>query len=324
MGSQGGKVAGGPPGDPWSPDAARPHVEADFGPRLDVCRELLAESRDRIEPWSGRPLATAPHVTADDLVGAELARSTTTYSAAIELCSMGFGVQAAMLNRSLFEGMAIAHWVHANESEATDVFLRAHQFERHLTVGVLEQVGWEDQAEPGVLEDARLGDEEAKLLEREFGSWGSRLWTGRNLHDLVTSIEDQWQEGFPRSQLWQFFRVVHRDNNQMLHSSISALSATVTGVDAAGRHHVIGPSNAHLTQSLFAAHWCYANLFTLIFDRFGLRDRAPYDEMLARHQFDFFRNQPEHFRDVGRNDPCPCGSGRKFKRCHLNKVSSNR
>lgn len=23
------------------------------------------------------------------------------------------------------------------------------------------------------------------------------------------------------------------------------------------------------------------------------------------------------FRDVGRNQPCPCGSGRKFKRCCL-------
>ncbi|HZR50700.1 MAG TPA: SEC-C metal-binding domain-containing protein [Streptosporangiaceae bacterium] len=22
------------------------------------------------------------------------------------------------------------------------------------------------------------------------------------------------------------------------------------------------------------------------------------------------------FDHVGRNDPCPCGSGRKFKRCH--------
>jgi hypothetical protein len=22
------------------------------------------------------------------------------------------------------------------------------------------------------------------------------------------------------------------------------------------------------------------------------------------------------FRGVGRNDPCPCGSGRKFKKCH--------
>ncbi|WP_275531649.1 SEC-C metal-binding domain-containing protein [Magnetofaba australis] len=24
------------------------------------------------------------------------------------------------------------------------------------------------------------------------------------------------------------------------------------------------------------------------------------------------------FRDIGRNDPCPCGSGKKFKKCCLN------
>jgi preprotein translocase subunit SecA len=28
------------------------------------------------------------------------------------------------------------------------------------------------------------------------------------------------------------------------------------------------------------------------------------------------RHVPEELRDVGRNDPCPCGSGRKFKRCY--------
>jgi uncharacterized protein YecA (UPF0149 family) len=27
---------------------------------------------------------------------------------------------------------------------------------------------------------------------------------------------------------------------------------------------------------------------------------------------DFGKQQP-----VGRNDPCPCGSGRKYKQCHL-------
>lgn len=27
------------------------------------------------------------------------------------------------------------------------------------------------------------------------------------------------------------------------------------------------------------------------------------------------------YRDVGRNDPCPCGSGKKFKKCCLNKVA---
>jgi uncharacterized protein YecA (UPF0149 family) len=26
------------------------------------------------------------------------------------------------------------------------------------------------------------------------------------------------------------------------------------------------------------------------------------------------------WRDVGRNDPCPCGSGKKFKKCCLNKI----
>ena len=24
---------------------------------------------------------------------------------------------------------------------------------------------------------------------------------------------------------------------------------------------------------------------------------------------------------VGRNDPCPCGSGEKFKRCHIDRVA---
>ena len=27
--------------------------------------------------------------------------------------------------------------------------------------------------------------------------------------------------------------------------------------------------------------------------------------------------QPDPFRGVGRNEPCPCGSGKKFKNCHL-------
>ena len=26
------------------------------------------------------------------------------------------------------------------------------------------------------------------------------------------------------------------------------------------------------------------------------------------------KNDP--FANVGRNDPCPCGSGKKFKKCH--------
>ena len=31
---------------------------------------------------------------------------------------------------------------------------------------------------------------------------------------------------------------------------------------------------------------------------------------------------PNPFRNVGRNDPCPCGSGNKFKKCCLDKPSA--
>ena len=39
-----------------------------------------------------------------------------------------------------------------------------------------------------------------------------------------------------------------------------------------------------------------------------------------RIDFLLLKNQPRHERltggNVGRNDPCPCGSGKKFKKCH--------
>jgi len=35
------------------------------------------------------------------------------------------------------------------------------------------------------------------------------------------------------------------------------------------------------------------------------------------------KNEPVISKEsqVGRNDPCPCGSGKKYKKCHLNRNS---
>ena len=30
-------------------------------------------------------------------------------------------------------------------------------------------------------------------------------------------------------------------------------------------------------------------------------------------------NSSERLKTIGRNDPCPCGSGKKYKKCHLLK-----
>ena len=32
------------------------------------------------------------------------------------------------------------------------------------------------------------------------------------------------------------------------------------------------------------------------------------------------QNKPRSVKKVGRNDPCPCGSGKKYKKCCLNKA----
>ena len=48
------------------------------------------------------------------------------------------------------------------------------------------------------------------------------------------------------------------------------------------------------------------------------RDFSKIDfESVFLRAYDMYENP---FKDVGRNDPCPCGSGKKFKKCHLLRV----
>jgi len=62
-------------------------------------------------------------------------------------------------------------------------------------------------------------------------------------------------------------------------------------------------------------------------DKFGI-DRARKD--LWGEYSHGLKGEIEHFLEIvdiarqnpGRNDPCPCGSGKKYKRCHLSQVES--
>ncbi len=43
---------------------------------------------------------------------------------------------------------------------------------------------------------------------------------------------------------------------------------------------------------------------------------APTEEPAANRLEGFDESDPTTWGNPGRNDPCPCGSGRKFKHCH--------
>jgi hypothetical protein len=46
-------------------------------------------------------------------------------------------------------------------------------------------------------------------------------------------------------------------------------------------------------------------------------DRCPRCELAAETQAEWEAlKKKEEYRGTGRNEPCPCGSGKKFKKCH--------
>ena len=84
---------------------AREEIQRRYPDQLAACEALraLAEAH---RP-SGRP-------TPDDagpVILDTFNRSTKTYAASVLLASEGFGEQAGMLNRALFEDMIVAHWI---------------------------------------------------------------------------------------------------------------------------------------------------------------------------------------------------------------------
>lgn len=45
----------------------------------------------------------------------------------------------------------------------------------------------------------------------------------------------------------------------------------------------------------------------------GMPKKAPEEEIKAST---YVKDKSDPYANVGRNDPCPCGSGKKYKKCH--------
>ena len=45
------------------------------------------------------------------------------------------------------------------------------------------------------------------------------------------------------------------------------------------------------------------------------REKNFLQKMVEKYELEVISTEPK----IGRNDPCPCGSGKKYKKCYLNK-----
>jgi uncharacterized protein DUF5677 len=228
------------------------------------------------------------------LLLAIFARSTLTYRAIMHLCRGGYGEQADMLNRSLFEDMAAAHWVSMHREEAVERIEQHHHHSRVIWDRVLERRGLEGRVDLG------LEEETIDELDKLFGKHGNLPWLGLGMWDLVTGIEGLWEKK-DREQLWLFYELAHRANNQKLHLSSFAINRIVNAReddDGITFEYDVRPSidaDSPVRGALFGAWWIYAQLVGLLLDVSG-EGQDELTRVVSRHA-DSFKAASDEFAE---------------------------
>lgn len=294
-----------------TPEQIQASLAKEHARELRACDDLTDAYLRRCEPrWTGRTAEGG----ADRVFLLEAGRQTKTYRASIQLARTGYAEQANMLNRALFESMLVIRWINAHGEEAADRFNRAYTYEEHLRTERLKNTGWLEEDEiPG----SPLSPMEVKELAQEFGRYGELMWTGHSdIRSLLASVKNQFDDAELRV-MENYLRLVHQENNQLLHSTVAGLSQVFTppppGTGAFGVW--TGPSDAFVGKALFTAHLVYGQSLQLTVARLDLDDPDGLDRQLHEASF-VFKKPPSGEPPPGRNDPCFCESGKKYKKCH--------
>jgi Family of unknown function (DUF5677) len=260
---------------------ARREIKQRLGDQLIACdrvQEYVVSLFENWEAHGGRGIESA----GEGLIVALLARSTDTFACSVRLCRNGFGAQSAMLNRSLFEDMADAHWI------AIDPDTAASRFQDHYDHGrmlLVDTVASFPRYYPDI-ELPQFDEAERQRLNEAFGSFGHRPWSGLSIHERVRLIRDQWETDEGREALRFMHALAHRENNQTLHVSGQSLGAIVRPDDSSSStYYSIGPRTEMVRRTLWGAYWTFTQTVGLVIDRFEISISDDERTLLAGEQF---------------------------------------
>jgi hypothetical protein len=278
--------------------------------RFAEAEALLGEGGNLIDETGRNELQGSSRVLV-----AQVTRAAHTYEAAVEACRIGRGVQASMLNRSLFEDVLDIHWVAENPDLAPE---RAEQHDRLMALA-------EHQMELKFERtDRELTTEE--LIEFDdlveiYGGMPRALkasWTRSSFEERFALVQDRWEnEPEARSYLDYIYEVIQRQNNLLLHSSPTAYRQTLyTTPDGQRFLNRAGP-DTRWTEALSHAAGGFYMACRVLAQEFGF-DKEPMAEVFS--QTTNYCRSLRDFPNIEQLDPglrCPCGSGRSVSDCHL-------
>ena len=158
-------------------------------------------------------------------------------------------------------------------------------------------------------EDAEL-EERRPAFEKLFGENGERTWFG-SLYRAIGEIAPIWERlGGDEETLRIYYAIVHRHINLHVHNTVSSITRNLRRYDQPRK-----VDDFEIGLALRSAFFCVQGLAHLVYDETGT-DRSSLRELEEESHRVFTEVDSEKLGEVGRNDPCPCGSGRKLKRCH--------
>lgn len=251
----------------------------------------------------------------DYALTAHLARASSTALGIVLLCENCFGELAVTALRPLGETMVSAYYMSLDPDKRAAVFREFANFEAVDTYKLFTKIGWDvAEALPKFRDDEWVGS-----VRKQFPKPSG--WMQVGMDKVVESIECCWRTEKGRQQLLEVANLIKLIGDRHSHvGSIDTVTKLSTGTE--GQLNVnLGPSGKEwVPMVLTLSAWVYGQIFDLWAEHFELPDldswRGRWQLLLARCQ----TVSRDVARGTGRNDPCPCGSGFKFKRCHLEIV----
>ncbi|HEX4033218.1 MAG TPA: DUF5677 domain-containing protein [Solirubrobacteraceae bacterium] len=276
---------------------------------FEACDTILTRIGGEASAWRGR----GRNDTSDRIVVAIWSRSLKTFMAVVHLCEGGFGEQAAMLNRSLFEDLADLAWTRTHPDVAVRNFDEHERFDMLHTLDIARKHPQFGEI-PALSEE---GTAELTRLRKRFDPQRGGGWTRLSLYQRLKQSEHAWPDEPDRLSVWAWYEIAHYRHNTYLHTTPWALSQTFKGVqDDTTAIFRAGPSDEMVGASLYAGAWTITAASNLVLNHFHAPDVEEFALACIRDINTMRPMSPEQLAHVGRNDLCPCESGRKFKRCH--------
>lgn len=246
---------------------------------------------------------------ADQVVAVECARAINTGEAIIALSLDGYGLQGEMLLRAMFEAIVTAHWASRHPDKTNERYPLNRKYLLQLWAAARRESGLYGDSEP-----EPLSTEEEAQSRRLFGQYGELPWTGVRFHEMVKRFVDEFDDGTGGVHLRAYRTAIHPMINWSLHSS-GLNFWRIMPLPSAGLPTItLGPSDIGVRDALETA----VNLLILCTGVHSDHFHVEFGPPLGKAVFDAWASfkGPEVIRQLGRNSPCPCKSGRKFKDCH--------